>query len=160
VFEAEHEERNVMQRPPRPARAPLIGRALIVASMARGALILAATLGVLALALVTGRTDAEARTLTFVTLVLADLGLILSSRSASRTAFASLGSRNAALWTVTSGTLVLLAFVLAVPALRDLFRFAAPRANDYALVFGAALLTVLLSDVLKMGVGRRSASRG
>ncbi len=150
VFEAEREEANVKRRPPRPAAEPLFGRRLVQFSLVRGAVVLIATLGVLALALDAGQTEPEARALAFATLVLADLGLILSSRSGSRSVLQTLRSRNLALAAVAGGAVLLLAVVLAVPALRDLFKFAALHADDLGLAAGVALLTLLLSEGLKL----------
>jgi P-type Ca2+ transporter type 2C len=157
VFEAEREEPNVMRRPPRPADEPLFGRWLVQFSLVRGAIVLIATLGVLALALAAGQTEPEARALAFATLVLADLGLILSGRSGSRSVLHTLRSRNLALTAVTGGAVLLLALVLAVPALRGLFKFAALHADDLGLAVGVALLTLLLSEGLKL-FGRRTTA--
>ncbi len=79
-------------------------------------------------------------------LVLADLGLILSGRSGSRSALHGLRSRNPALWAVVGGAVVLLALVLAIPGLRDLFRFSALHLDDIGLAVGVAVLTLPVSD--------------
>jgi Ca2+-transporting ATPase len=157
VFEAEREEPNVMRRPPRPAQEPLFGRWLVQSSLVRGAVVLGATMGVLGFALANGQTESEARALAFVTLVLADIGLILSGRSGSRSALHALRSRNLALSAVVGGAVLLLALVFAIPGLRDLFRFSALHVDDIGLAVGVAVLTLLVSDGMKLLGRRRTA---
>jgi magnesium-transporting ATPase (P-type) len=62
-----------------------------------------------------------------------------------------------ALAAVAGGAVLLLALVLAVPALRGLFKFAALHADDLGLAIGVALLTLLLSEGLKL-FGRRTTA--
>ena len=157
VFEAEREEPNVMRRPPRPAQEPLFGRWLVQSSLLRGVVVLGATMGVLWFALANGQTESEARALAFVTLVLADLGLILSGRSGSRSALHALRSRNLALSAVVGGAVLLLALVFAIPGLRDLFRFSALHVDDIGLAVGVAVLTLLVSDGMKLLGRNRTA---
>ena len=67
--------------------------------------------------------EAEARALTFTTLVVANLGLIFANRSWSRLILATLVSRNPAVWWVSGLALGVLGLVLYVPFLQRLFRF-------------------------------------
>ena len=159
VFEAEREESGVMRRPPRPADEPLFVPGLIWTSFVRGFVVLAATMLILAVALAMGRSESEARTLAFTTLVLGDLGLILGARSLSSTALATLRRGNKALWIVSGSALLLLTFVLAIPGLRALFHFAPLELQDFVAVVGLALVTVIASDVLKLSQRGAKLSR-
>jgi hypothetical protein len=69
----------------------------------------------------------------------------------------TLRSRNLAFAAVAGGAVLLLAVVLAAPALRDLFKFAALHADDLGLAVGVALLTLLLSEGLKL-FGQRTTA--
>ena len=84
VFEAERGEAGLMQRPPRDVREPLFSRRLLVLSFFQGASVLVAVIGVFAIALYRGETPNNARALTFATLVVANLTLILANRSWTR----------------------------------------------------------------------------
>jgi Ca2+-transporting ATPase len=113
-------------------------------------------LGVLAIVLiefavvyVTGHSEFEARALSFTTLVIADLGLIFSNRVWTRSFFRRSRRRNPALWWVSGGTVLFLVSALAVPFLRDLFRFAPLNPVDLALGFGAGFASFIVSDLLK-----------
>ena len=125
VFEAEREEKNVMNRPPRGKEEGLFTRRTLALSLLQGFVVLAIVLVIYANAVSRGIPENEVRALTFTTIVIADLGLILTNRSWSETLVATLRSPNRALAYVFSGTIVSLALVLNVPFLQDLFRFSA-----------------------------------
>ena len=107
-----------------------------------------------AIALARGRGEDEARALAFGALIVANVGLILSSRSRTRTIAGSLRTPNRALWWIIGGAAALLALVLAVPVLRSLFRFSALHLDDIALFMGAGASSMLLSELVKL-FGRR-----
>jgi Ca2+-transporting ATPase len=93
--------------------------------------------------------EAEVRTLTFTTIVIANLCLILTNRSWSGTILDTLRSPNRALSWVFAGTLSCLFLVLYVPALRDLFRFAPVPFIDLAICAGAGVLSVIWFEIYK-----------
>jgi len=150
VFESEREERNVMRRPPRPVGEPLFDRRTVVFSLLQGAGVLVVTAGVLARALLGGLPEEDARALTFVTLVVADLVLILANRALSGPIIASLRARNTALWLVLGGAAVLLGAVMATPGMRDLFRFGVLHADDVAVVMVGSLAVLVWLELLRL----------
>jgi Ca2+-transporting ATPase len=157
VFEGEREERDVMRRPPRRASEPLFSLPTVVLSLLQGGGILLGVLAVYALALADGD-EARARTLAFVTLVAANLGLVLSDRSRSRTILATLGESNRALWVVVGGASLTLALVLETPFLRDLFRFAPLGLAGLAQAGLVGLACIAWFELIKL-LGRRLAPR-
>ncbi|MCC3456432.1 HAD-IC family P-type ATPase [Microcoleus sp. PH2017_08_TRC_O_A] len=80
VLEAEPAEATVMQRPPRNPKEPLFGKKTLSLAVLQGGGILAIVLAIFAIALYRRQGEFDARALTFTTLILANLGLILSSR--------------------------------------------------------------------------------
>lgn len=149
VFEAEREAVGIMKRPPRRADSPLFSRKLVGLSLLQGLSVLAIVLTVFCLAQYLGRDLAESRAFTFTTLVIANLTLIFSNRSWTQTLFATLRRRNDALWWVTGSTLGVLALVLYVPALRNLFNFAIMHPSDLGICFIAGFLGILWFEGLK-----------
>jgi P-type Ca2+ transporter type 2C len=123
VFESEKEEENVMKRPPRKPDDGLFTKKNLALSLLQGAVVLAVVLAIYFCALSRGMGEPAVRTLTFVTIVVANLCLILTNRSWSETITTTLRTPNRAMAWVVSGTLVCLVLVLAVPALQELFRF-------------------------------------
>ena len=149
AFEAETEEADIMQRPPREPDTPLFGARDIRASLFQGAVVLLAVLLVFGVALYRGQSDSEARALTFATLVAGMLGLITINRSWSRGILNLLIAPNAAYRWVIAGASAFLAAVLCVPFLVSTFRFATPKLSDLALALGAGLLSVILLIFMK-----------
>jgi Ca2+-transporting ATPase len=100
-------------------------------------------------ALFLGESIAHARTLAFITLIVANLCLILANRSWQRSIFASLAVPNAALFWVLGSALVFLGLVVYVPALRGLFHFAPMSVIDIVAALAAGLVSVSWFEVVK-----------
>ena len=149
IFEAEPEEADIMQRKPRNPNEPLFNRRSVRRSILEGLAVLGVVLAVFAVALYRGQGETEARALCYTTLIIANLGLILTNRSRTRTILATLRTPNAALWWVLGGATVFLSLVLSVPGLRSLFRFSVLHPNDIALCLGAGILSILGFELLK-----------
>jgi Ca2+-transporting ATPase len=142
-----------MRRPPRDPRERLFSRSTLVLSFLQGLGVLVILVAIYGLALRRGQSEMEARALAFTTLIIANLCLILTNRSWSRTVVATARSRNPALWWVVGGALVFLGLVLYVPFLRELFLFARLHWDGLALCLGAGSISVLWFEVFKI-IGR------
>jgi Ca2+-transporting ATPase len=158
VFEAEQAESDVMSRPPRDPNERLFNWRAVWRSLLQGFSVLAVTLAVFAVAKSLKHDDDEARALTFTTLVVANLGLILTNRSRTRTSLAMVKVPNKALWWVTGGAVAFMAAVLLVPPLRDLFRFSQLHGVDAAICLAAGVISVLWFEVLKVFHARKAAA--
>ena len=161
VFEAEPEEGDGMNRPPRDPATPLFSRALIASSLAQGGLVLLAV-GLFFVALLqSGVAEAAARGATFTALVGCSVALILVNRSLSGRLWTGLLRPNRALWRVLAATAALLAAVLLITPVRLLFRFAAPTAGLMAAASALvlAVLAVLMALQHLRGLQRRQLSR-
>jgi Ca2+-transporting ATPase len=160
VFEAEPEEADVMRRPPRNPKERLFSRRTLALSFFQGLGVLAILVAIYGVSLRRGQSEAEARALAFTTLIVANLGLILTNRSWSRTMLSTLRSRNAALWWVVGGALVFLGLVLFVPFLRELFRFAKLHLDDLALCLAAGAISILWFELFKLFRRREKLATG
>ena len=149
IFEAEDAESNVMQRPPRNPDERLFSMRTIGVAVMQGLSVLAVCLGVFLLARADHSADA-ARALTFATLVVAFVVIILVNRSWTRSAFAMLRVPNAALQWVVLGACIFLAVVLVVPFAQRLFYFAPLHPTDLILSLGAGLVCVLWFELVKL----------
>ena len=159
AFEAEPAEPGLMQRPPRDPGEPLLSPRHLIVSFFQGASVLLVVIAVLAAALGLGETATNARTLTFATLVLANLMLILANRSWTRVIVATLRAPNAALWWVVGGACGVLILVVYVPFLRSLFRFSVLHPLDIALCLAAGVASLLWFEVWKL-LRNRAAAMG
>jgi Ca2+-transporting ATPase len=104
VFEREADEADIMQRPPRHPDDPLFGRPMILRGLIQGLGVLAVVLTVYSFLLFQGYGEKEARMMSFVTLVIGNLGLIFSNRSYVDSILTTLRTPNTALWWVASGS--------------------------------------------------------
>jgi Ca2+-transporting ATPase len=150
AFESEPEEADVMARPPRDPDAPLFNKRDVLFSLLQGAVVLMIVLFIFGISLQRGETDAQARALTFTTLVLGVLSLITVNRSRSRSLLQVLRSANAAYLWVVAGTLGFLAAVLYVTELQNIFRFAPLRFADLGICLATGIVCLLLIELLKM----------
>ena len=154
IFEAEEAEGNIMKRPPRSSKERLFSLSTIGLALLQGLSVLAVCIGVFLFSRSTQPPDA-ARALTFVTLVVSFLVIILSDRSWTRTIVGMLRVPNAALWWVVGGTTAFLALVVFAPGAQRLFHFAPLRAFDLVVSLGAGIVCVMWFELLKLTRRRR-----
>jgi Ca2+-transporting ATPase len=140
VFEAEKDEKNIMQRPPRNLKDKLFDRKNLIRSLVQGLSVLFFVLIVFLLALYLGKGENEARTITFAMLVFANLTLIFSNLSLEGSILQKFNFENRALWMVVGGALLSLVMVLYVPIFRDLFHFSILHLDD--------LITTLIGGIV------------
>ena len=150
VFEAEPEEKNIMERPPRNLKERLFGKKSLILSLLQGTSVLAVVIIVFLLALHIGKGETEARTLTFATLVIANLALILANLSWSKSIIKTFDFENKALWLVLGGALFSLILVLYVPAFRSLFHFSVLHFDDMLIALFAGILSVAWFKLLNI----------
>jgi P-type Ca2+ transporter type 2C len=155
VFEAEAEESNIMKRPPRTLGAPLFDKTMIAFSLLQGAVVLLVVLAVYVISLYRGQGELDARTLCFTTLIVANIGLILTNRSWTRSILSTFRLPNAALLWVIGGATLFLGTVLYLPFLKELFRFDTLHLVDLFLCISAGIMSILWFEVLKIYRNKR-----
>ena len=149
AFEAEREEADIMQRPPRNPKEPIFNRGTVFMSLAQGVIVLLVTLALYGYNIQQGRGDFEARTFTFVALVLANLALIMSNRFRTNVIKGTFSTKNTAVRWIIGATLVFLILAVHVPGLRDIFRFAMLHPIDWGLCFAAGIACIICFEATK-----------
>jgi Ca2+-transporting ATPase len=149
VFEAEPEEADVMRRPPRDPRERVFNRRTVLLSAIQGASSLAIVIALYAAGLLVGLPIDQTRALTFATLVLVNLGLVLTNRSYTRSFLRSFAIRNPALWWILGGAIAALALAIYLPWLQAIFQFQALAWQQALIVFGASALAILWFEILE-----------
>jgi P-type Ca2+ transporter type 2C len=157
VYEVEPAESGSMSRPPRDPKEPLFSRRVLLLSTLQGLGVLAMLLAVFGVCLGRGQGELEARTLAFTTLIIANLGLMMTNRSWTSTFVRTLRAPNAALWWVTGGAVSFLGLVLNVPFLREIFRFSALHPIDLVICMSAGLGSIIWFEFFKMFSRSRAA---
>ena len=149
VFEAEPGEADVMQRPPRDPEESVFDLKTVAMSLAQGLIVLLVSLGVFVGARYAELGVTESRTMAFATLIVANLSLILTNVSWSRSIIGTLRSPNSAMWWVVGGAFIFLGLALYVPFLNQLFRFTRLSVADVGICLAAGLASVFWFEVLK-----------
>lgn len=149
VFEAETAEDDVMRRKPRDPEQPLFGRALIGWGLVQGLLVFALVAGVFVIGQSRAMPETELRALTFFALVLSFVCLIFVNRSFSTSILAALRRPNPMLLVVLIIVASVLGLSLAWPWLRELFKFGPLHGDDLALTALAALLVLIVLELIK-----------
>ena len=155
VFEAEAEEADIMMRPPRNPKDPLFSLSIVSLGILQGFSVLLIIGAIYAIPYLHGYGVRVARAHAYTALIVANLCLILTNRSRSRTILETLRTPNTALWWVLGGAAAFLALVLWVPFLREIFRFAVMHPLDIGISLAAGILSIAWLDQVK----RRSRAR-
>jgi Ca2+-transporting ATPase len=92
----------------------------------------------------------ESRTMAFATLIVANLSLILTNVSWSRSIIGTLRSPNQAMWWVVGGAFLFLGLVLYVPFLSQFFRFKMLSIREAGICLVAGMASIVWFEVLKL----------
>jgi Ca2+-transporting ATPase len=159
VFEAEDAEKNSMKRPPRKLSESLFNRRTVITSLIQGILMLS-------IATITywwairDHGENAARALCFTTLVVCNIGMILTNRSYYRSIISTIGIPNSALWWVLGAAMAMLSCGLFIPFLQGLFRFAPVPPEDFFACLLGGVGTIVLMECLKIPPVRRFLAGG
>lgn len=154
VFESEHSEQGIMQKPPRGITEHIFNRKTLTISILQGISVLTAVLIIYFYSLSVHADEAVARSLSFTTLILSNILLILTNLSWKRNMIEVIMGDNIALRVVAGGAILLLSAVLMSPDLGKLFHFGRVDIPDLFMAVSAACIGLLWFELLKM-VNRR-----
>lgn len=156
VFESEKEEHNVMTRPPRELKQPLISRQTFVLSLLQGLSILTTVFIVFLVSLHYNLGANEARTLSFVTIVFGNLLLIITNLSHTDHFVNILKNKNKSLFAVLGGATGFLLLVLNVPFFRNIFYFSPIDTRQLLMAFSIAVISLVWFEGFKIIRMRKS----
>ncbi|MGB4216247.1 MAG: calcium-translocating P-type ATPase, SERCA-type [Thermacetogeniaceae bacterium] len=152
-------EKDVMKQPPRKPDEGVFAGGMGVKIVWQGIVIGLLALAVYLLALRWGRTLPEAHTMTFATMALMQLVHSFNARSMEHSIF-NLGiASNRSLIFAFFASAAITAAVIFVPFLREFFDTALLRVSDWFVVFGFALIPLIIVEISKMIKGERVAVR-
>lgn len=158
VFEAEPDEKDIMNRPPVSVKEPLFGKNRIFISFIQGLIAMLAVIAVYLYMFYNGHGAEEARAIAFSTIVVTNLGLILTNRSWTRPFWQTLfSSKNYALRWIFLVTIIALGLILYVPALNRVFQFAPPGPPFLIASLIAAIISIVWFEIFKILEGQRTS---
>ncbi|MDD5465651.1 MAG: cation-translocating P-type ATPase [Candidatus Omnitrophica bacterium] len=149
VFEACPDENNIMNRPPRNLNESLFSKKAFIFSLLQGVGVLTVVFLVFMLALYLKKGELEARTLSFATLVFANIMLIITNLSWSKNLTGILRAKNKALWVVVLLAVSALFLVIYLPVLRGLFHFSILSPSDLLITLASGVVSLLWFEGFK-----------
>ena len=149
---------DVLRRPPRDPREPILGRPQWTAIVLQSVALTAGTFGALALARpVLQLDDDDVITVTFLTLAFAQLWHVFNMRSPHAGVVINEVTRNPWIW----GSLALCAALLALPPylppIADVMHLTPPSGTMWAVILALSIAPLLVTQVVTALVGRRGS---
>jgi P-type Ca2+ transporter type 2C len=149
VFEAEREEPNVMNRPPRNASGALLPERRVVWACLQGLLSLGVLVALLLSAVFAGATESDVRALVFTSLILVNLSLILVNRSYSASISRTISLQNRSFWILLISVCCLLVPLLLWSPTKTMFRLGDVHALDLLICLLAAIVNLVILQWIK-----------
>ena len=149
VFEAERDEADIMERPPRDPAEALFSFQMIGWSVLQGGLAFAMLATVFLVESWAGMPEAELRALIFFALIAEIVALILVNRSFSAALGEAFLRHNAALRYVAAAIIGVTALILFLPQAQALLKFGSIAWSDMSLAVGLGVILLVLLEACK-----------
>ncbi len=149
IFEAEKEEKNVMDRPPRDINEPFFNFKKIFISCMQGVGILVFVMGIYLYSYYSGYTEGQIRAMSFITLIVANISVIMSNRSWTRSIFEVLTIRNKAAGWIVAGATLFMILIMNIPFCLSLFQFEKIGIVNTLICLATGLLTITWFEIYK-----------
>jgi Ca2+-transporting ATPase len=143
-------ERDILRRPPRDSREPILGRAQWLAIVLYGATLTAATFGALALAhLGLGLDERATVTVTFLTLAFGQLWHVFNMRHQSSRLILNEISQNPWIWAALALCVGILLTVAYVPSLSFMLHMVAPDIKMWGIIVAMSTVPLLVGPIIR-----------
>ncbi len=151
VFESEQTDPDIMSRKPRDVNAKMFDRRNLAISIAQGSGVLVVVLGMYLWALRSGKSDDLVRTMSFGTLMLGNIALVLVNRSQHLSILRTFKERkNKTIKWMLGGGIGMLILLVNVPIAREAFNLAYLNVSQWIMVVVAGFGSVLWFEVYKL----------
>jgi len=149
AFEQEQEEAFIMNRKPRNPREKFFGKKKILESTFQGLLLLIIILLVYYLSIREVHINNEVRAITFATLIMGNLFLIITNLSKTRNFFQVIYEKNWPRTIIISIAIIMLICVNSIPILQTIFQFKNPGFNHFLISILGASFVLLILEIIK-----------
>lgn len=158
VFESEDADPNIMKEKPRKVEEKILSRKIFVSALFQGFSVLIFSLAIYAWALNSEKSEELVRSLTFATLMIGNLSLVLTNRSRTLSIYSTIKSRSnrSVKWILLAGLLVLIS-IFNIPLLQKAFNLSPLSLIQWLLVFAAGFGSILWYEIKKF-VTKKSAT--
>ncbi len=149
IYEALPPDKDIMKRNPRNINEKLFDLETISNSFLKGLMVLLSVFLLFIFALKIPGLDTKATTLSFVALVLANLGLIIANISQSQNLIKILKSAGKPFYFIFVSAILFLISILAIPFLREIFVFDILNIKDIGILLFFGLFNILIFNIFK-----------
>ena len=149
IYENEPMEKGTMERAPRKMGATFLSFKQLVISILQGALITVGCLGIGYYHLLQGENETMVRTLIFITLLFSNILLTLINRSFQHSIITTISYKNNLVSFITVITLALIAAMLYIPFINNLFQLTPLNFASLSICAAVALASTLWMEVWK-----------
>ena len=150
IFEAEKEEANIMERPPKRLNEAFFGGKKILLSCLQGVGILVVTLAIYLVGLHLGYEANEVRAMAFTTLIVSNIAVILTNRSWTDNIFRIIVTPNKAVLWVVGGAIFFLILTLNITFFLKLFQFQKLSFLNIIISVLAGIFTIVWFEIYKV----------
>ena len=155
IFEMEAPESNVMLKPPRSINEKLFSLQSISMALLQGAGLATIVVGIYFWLLNMNYSHAMATTLSFGSLVLGNISLIVVSRSKNDHLFKILQKTNPSQKWILGIGVISFGFLITIPFLRDRFQFTMPTLEGALAILASGLIGITWYELVKLGYRRK-----
>lgn len=149
AFETTVADKNAMQKPPRKINLPFLDNKTLLYSIAQGGIVLFACISVIIFSKYLNFTENITRTLTFICLVLSNIGIMLVNINGPKNIFSSIISSTLSVKLITIGTSMLLLSTILIPELRGLFLFSQLNVQEALIAISFPLVTIIIIELFE-----------
>jgi Ca2+-transporting ATPase len=151
VFESEEADPQIMEEKPRALNEKILNRSLFTTAVIQGLVVLSFTLATYIWALSTTRSDDAVRSITFATLMIGNISLILVNRSRTLSAFSTIRRRkNRTIKWILLAAISILVLVFNVAWLQEAFNLTALAPREWLIAIAAGIGSVIWFEVYKV----------
>ena len=150
VFEEESADPNIMKEQPRPIKQRIFNRGEILLAAAQGLSVFFSSLVLFLYLMSNARPEQEIRTMIFGTLMLSNIGLILTNRSRTLTILQTFRQREnpTVKWILSLASLIILLLITVAP-LRTIFDLGAILPSDWLLMILSSIVPLVWYEIYK-----------
>jgi len=151
IFEKEPAEKNIMKRQPRPLKEKLFNWSIMGQGLFLGILIVIGGIGLYYFNQSVGGSVEAGRAMIITAMILGNLSMLLTIRSARRSMFIDLWERNNnGIWLVLALVIILLIAMDSIPAVQNIFAFAPLSQNWLMAAILVGLSPLVLGEFFKL----------
>ena len=151
VFESEEADPRIMNEKPRGLNEKILNKNLFTTAVIQGLVVLGGTLATYIWALSTTRSDDAVRSITFATLMIGNISLILVNRSRTLTMFTTMRLRkNRSIKWIMLSSISILILIFNIPWLQKAFNLTSLNMNEWVIAIVTGIGSVMWFEIYKV----------